>query len=48
MRTRSTDPGMANPPPETGGPSNNEQMATIETPIVTFEILIRYLKWESD
>jgi len=33
VRTRSTDPEKANHPPETGGPSNNEQMATLEARI---------------
>jgi hypothetical protein len=31
--TRTTNPGRTNPPPETKGPSNNEQMAALEARI---------------
>jgi hypothetical protein len=33
VRTRATDPGRTNPPPEIGGPSNNLQVTILEARI---------------
>jgi len=33
VRTRATDPGRTNPPPEIGGPSNNLQVTALEARI---------------
>jgi hypothetical protein len=56
VRMRSTDPGMNNPPPEIGGPSNNKHMVALKAQIAQMsrdmEALIeqnlRLLHWISE